>query len=95
MNKTNDEEPLVIDNSVINAPSYFEIFECGKNFLNNLDATYEQACMETSQKKWYTTVIRYGQVCMLEKDAKYYKELSNTITTFNDNNNTLLSNMNI
>ena len=41
-----DEEALVTDNKVINEPSYFNILECGKNFLNNLDATCEWACME-------------------------------------------------
>ena len=40
MNETKDEEPSVTDNSVINVPIYFKIFECGKKFLNNLDATY-------------------------------------------------------
>ena len=39
MDKTKYEEPLVTDNSVINAPSYFKLLECGDNFLNNLDAT--------------------------------------------------------
>ena len=29
-NETKDEEPLVIDNSVINAPIYIKIFKCGK-----------------------------------------------------------------
>ena len=32
-NETKDEEPLVMDNSVINVPSYFKLFECSKNFL--------------------------------------------------------------
>ena len=41
MNKTKDEEPLVTDNLVINAPIYFKLFECGKNFLKNIDTTYE------------------------------------------------------
>ena len=35
-NETKDEEPLVMDNSVINALSYFKIFKCSKNFLKNL-----------------------------------------------------------
>ena len=37
-NETKDKEPLVTDNSVINAPSHFKLFECGKNFLNKLYA---------------------------------------------------------
>ena len=63
--------------------------------LEKLDATYERSCMENLQVKWDTEVLRYGQVCMLDKKENYYMELSNTITTFNDNNNTPLSYMNI
>ena len=37
---------MVTDNSVINAPIYFKLFECGKNFMKNIDAAYEQLCME-------------------------------------------------
>ena len=40
MNETKDEEPSVTDNLLINAPRYFKLLEWGKNFLNNLDATY-------------------------------------------------------
>ena len=36
-----DEEPSVADNQVINKLSYFNIFGCGKNILNRLDATCE------------------------------------------------------
>ena len=64
MDETKDEEPLVTDNSVINALRYFKLFQCDKTFLTNCDATYEQACMENSQKKWDTVVLRYGRVCM-------------------------------
>ena len=46
-NETKDEETSVKDNSVINTLSYFEIFKCGKIFVNNIYATYERACMET------------------------------------------------
>ena len=46
-NKTKDEEPSVMNDSVINAPRYFKLFECSKTFLGNIDATYEQACMAT------------------------------------------------
>ena len=49
MNETKDEELSVTDNSVINTPSYFKIFKCGKNFLNNLNAMYKQACIENFQ----------------------------------------------
>ena len=40
-NEKNYEQPFVTDNSVINAPIYFKLFECGKNFLKNIDATCE------------------------------------------------------
>ena len=48
--------------------------------------------MATSQEKWDTNVLMYGRACMLDKKENYYSELGNTITTFNDNNNTPLSN---
>ena len=35
-NETKDEEPSVTDNSFINAPSHFKLFECGKNLLKSL-----------------------------------------------------------
>ena len=31
--ETKDEDPLVTDNAVVNVPSYFKLFEYGKNFL--------------------------------------------------------------
>ena len=72
LNETKDEEPSVTNNSVINAPIYFKKFERGKNLLNNIDATYEQSCMETLQEKWDTEKLRYKRACMLEKKEKYY-----------------------
>ena len=63
--------------------------------MNNIDATYEQACIKKSQGKWDTENLRYGQACILETKGKYYKELVNTITTFNENKNTHLYNANI
>ena len=33
---TEDEGPLVTDNLVINEPSYFNLFKCGKNIQNKL-----------------------------------------------------------
>ena len=51
------EEPLVTDNPVIKEPSYFKLFECGKNLLNRLDATCERACMVTSRYKYYTEIF--------------------------------------
>ena len=32
-------------------PSYFNIFECGRNILDKLDVTYERACMATPKDK--------------------------------------------
>ena len=46
-------------------------------------------------EKWDTEVLRYKQACMLEKKENYHTELSDIITIFNDNKNTLLSSMNI
>ena len=38
-NETEYEEPSVTDNPVVNEPSYFNLFGCGKNILNMIDAT--------------------------------------------------------
>ena len=51
--------------------------------------------MATLQEKWHTAKLRYVSAYMLEKKENYYTELSNTIKTFNDNNNTPLSNVRI
>ena len=67
---------MVTDNSVINELIYFNLFECGKNILNRLDATYGRACMATSRDRYYT-------------------ENFNTLTNYNDRNNTPLSDTNI
>ena len=61
INETKNEETLVTDNSVINDPIYFKLFECGKNFMKNIDAEYEQLCMENLLGKWDTENLRYGQ----------------------------------
>ena len=95
MGETKDKEPLVTYKSVINQPRYLKLFECGKKLLNNLDATYEQACMANFQGKCDTSKLRYGQACMLYKKGNYYMEISNTIINFNKNNNMPLSNVNI
>ena len=70
---------------------YFRLFKCSKNFLNNLDATYERGCLATFPENWNTSVLRYVRSCMLDKKEKYYTKLSNTITNFNDIKNTPLS----
>ena len=72
MNKTKDEEPSVTDNSVINESSYFKLSKCNKNFLKNLDATYEQAFIENLQGNWVTVKLRHGQACKFEKRVNYY-----------------------
>ena len=39
-------------------PIYFNIFECGRNILDRLDITYEQACMATPKDKYYTKLLK-------------------------------------
>ena len=39
-------------------PSYFNIFECGRNILNRLDMTYEWVCMATQKEKYYTKLFK-------------------------------------
>ena len=46
-NKANYEEYSVTDE----VPSYFNIFECGRNILNRLDVMNERACMATPKDK--------------------------------------------
>ena len=94
MHETKDEECSVTDNLVINAPSYLN-YLIDENFLNNIDATYERSCMATLQGKWNMELLRYGRACMLEKKEKYYTEISDTSTSFNDNNKSPLSNVKI
>ena len=48
---TEHEEPLVTYNTVAKEPIYYNLFECGKNLLNRLDATCKRACMVTSKNK--------------------------------------------
>ena len=37
--------------------SYFNIFKCGRNLLDRLDVTYEQACMATPKDKYYEKML--------------------------------------
>ena len=39
-------------------PSYFNIFECGRNLLDRLDVTYEGACMAAQKDKYYTKLFQ-------------------------------------
>ena len=38
-NEARHEEPSITYNSVVKDPRYFNIFKCGQNLLNKLDAT--------------------------------------------------------
>ena len=58
IDETEDQETAVTDNPVINEPIYFNLFKCGKNFLNKLDATCKRACMETSREKYYKEMYK-------------------------------------
>ena len=76
IDETEDEEPLVTDNQDINEPSYFNLFQCGKKILKNLDSVCERSCMANSKNNYYT-------------------EIFNTLTDYNERNNTPLINSNI
>ena len=54
IDETEHEGHLVTDNPVINDPIYLNLFKCGKNILNRLDATCKQACMATSRDRYFT-----------------------------------------
>ena len=43
------KEPSVAEK----VPSYFNIFECGRNLLDQLDVTYQRAFMATSAQDGY------------------------------------------
>ena len=58
-NETNDEGPSVTDSSVINDPRYFRLFEFGKNILNKIDSTCEQACMANLKGNYETEFLKY------------------------------------
>ena len=51
--------------------------------------------MATPKGNYDWEVIKYQQAHIAESKKKYYMRLSNTITNFNYNNNTPLSNVNI
>ena len=46
MNEADYEESSVTDE----VPSYFNIFECGRNILNRLDVTYERDYMANQEE---------------------------------------------
>ena len=37
--------------------SYFNIYECGRNLLDQLDVTYQQAFMATPKDKYYNAFL--------------------------------------
>ena len=49
--------------------------------------------MATPKVNYDTELIKYQQAHITESKENYYTELSNTITNFNDKNNTTLSNV--
>ena len=56
--ETENEEPSVTYNPVINDLRYFNPLEFGKNILNRLGATFKRACMETSRDRYYTEIFK-------------------------------------
>ena len=38
--------------------SYFNIFECGRNILDQLDATYQQEFMATPEDEYYKEMTK-------------------------------------
>ena len=49
---------MVTDNPVVKEPIYFNLFECGKNISNIIDATCKRACMASSRDKYYTEMLK-------------------------------------
>ena len=53
IDETENKNPSVTHNPVINELRYFNLFECGKNLLNKLNAMCKRACISTSRDKYY------------------------------------------
>ena len=53
INEAEYEEPLVTYEEQI----FLNIFKCGKNILNRLEVTYEQACMSTLRYKYHQKIL--------------------------------------
>ena len=75
MNEINYEENLVTDNSIIIVPRYFELFDCGRNFLIKFDATCKWACMETPKESYNYKVIKYQQTRIVESKESIARNL--------------------
>ena len=52
--KDTKDEASVMDNSVIKSPGYFQLFACGKEFFNNLDATYGCVSMASAKENHWS-----------------------------------------
>ena len=57
-NEAEHEEPMVTDDPVVKYTIYFNIFECGKNILNKLDAPCGRACMTNQRDEYYMELLR-------------------------------------
>ena len=68
-NEAEYEEYSVTDE----VPSYFNIFECGRNILNRLDVTYEQAGMATKKDKYFEKLLEI----LVDHNAYHNAPLSN------------------
>ena len=73
-NEAENEEPMVTDDPVVKNSSYFDIFECGRNILNKLDAMCERACMITPRDKYYTEMFRTITDCNYRNGAPLSNE---------------------
>ena len=65
------EEPTVMYDPVIKEPRCFNIFECGKNLLNKIDANFKLACMATPRDKYHTELFRTITDCNNCNDAPF------------------------
>ena len=64
------KEPLVTQK----VTSYFNIFECGRNLLDQLDVTYQQAFMATSaQDEYYREMTK----SLIKQNIRSYGEIWN------------------
>ena len=55
--------------------SYFNIFECGRNLLDQLDVTYQQAFMATSaQDEYYKVITKIIIKANIGSDVKILNE---------------------
>ena len=55
--------------------SYFNIFECGRNILDQLDVTYQQAYMEKSaQDEYYREMMKSLIKANIGSDGKMCNE---------------------